>query len=35
MLFERIPVLLLGAGDLGSGVAYRLNRCGFPVVGAE
>ncbi len=28
-------VLIKGAGDLGSGVAYRLWRCGFPVVMTE
>lgn len=28
-------VLVLGAGDLGTGVAHRLARCGFPVVLGE
>ena len=34
-LFERIPVLVRGGGDLGSGVIFRLRRAGFPVVVAE
>jgi len=29
------PVLIRGAGDLASGVAWRLHRCGFPVVMTE
>jgi len=33
-LFD-IPVLIRGAGDLGSGVAYRLVKAGFPVVMTE
>ncbi|MCB0251268.1 MAG: molybdenum hydroxylase, partial [Anaerolineae bacterium] len=28
-------VLIRGAGDLASGVAWRLHRCGFPVVMTE
>jgi len=35
MAFERPLVLIKGAGDLASGVAYRLFRCGFPVVMTE
>ena len=35
MAFERPLVLIKGAGDLASGVAYRLYRCGFPVVMTE
>jgi xanthine dehydrogenase accessory factor len=33
--FADILVLIKGAGDLGSGVAARLHRCGFPVVMTE
>ncbi len=33
-LFD-VLVLIRGAGDLGSGVAYRLYKAGFPVVMAE
>jgi xanthine dehydrogenase accessory factor len=29
------PILIRGAGDLASGVAWRLHRCGFPVVMVE
>ena len=35
MLFKRALVLIKGAGDLASGVAWRLHRCGFPVVMTE
>jgi len=35
MAFERPLVLIKGAGDLASGVAYRLFRCGFPVIMTE
>lgn len=35
MLFERVPVLVRGGGDLGSGAIYRLHRAGFPVILAE
>jgi xanthine dehydrogenase accessory factor len=34
-LFEDILVLVKGAGDLATGVAYRLHRAGFPVVMTE
>lgn len=34
-LFEQVRVAIRGGGDLGSGVAYRLLRCGFPVLIAE
>jgi xanthine dehydrogenase accessory factor len=34
-LFENILILIKGAGDLGSGVAYRLKRAGFPLVMTE
>lgn len=30
-----LTVVVKGAGDLGSGVAWRLHRCGFPVVALE
>ena len=33
--FPRFPVLVRGGGDLGSGVAHRVARAGFPVVIAE
>ncbi len=33
--FQNIRVALRGGGDLGSGVAYRLHRCGFPVLITE
>ena len=33
--FSQILVLIRGAGDLASGVAARLHRCGFPVVMTE
>lgn len=35
MLFRHVLVLIKGAGDLASGVAWRLHRCGFPVVMTE
>jgi xanthine dehydrogenase accessory factor len=35
MLFSHLPILLRGGGDLATGVAYRLNRAGFPVVVLE
>jgi len=35
MSFQHVVVLIKGAGDLASGVAYRLHRCGFPVVMTE
>jgi xanthine dehydrogenase accessory factor len=34
-MFQHIPVLIKGAGDLASGVAVRLHRSGFPVVMTE
>lgn len=34
-MFQQIPVLIRGAGDLASGVALRLHRSGFPVVMTE
>lgn len=34
-MFEKVLVLIRGAGDLASGVAWRLFRCGFPVVMTE
>lgn len=34
-LFSRVRIVLRGGGDLGSGVAYRLHRCGFPVLITE
>lgn len=34
-LFSDILVLVKGAGDLASGTAYRLKRCGFPVIMTE
>ena len=34
-LFENVPVLIKGAGDLASGVAARLWRCGFPAAMTE
>lgn len=33
--FFPVQVVVRGAGDLGSGVVYRLNRCGFPVIVLE
>ncbi len=35
MLFERVPIVIRGGGDLASGVAYRLFRAGFPVTVLE
>ena len=35
MLFPNTLVLIKGAGDLASGVAYRLHRSGFPLVMTE
>ncbi|GAB4528150.1 MAG: selenium-dependent molybdenum cofactor biosynthesis protein YqeB [Anaerolineae bacterium] len=35
MLFADVLVLIKGAGDLASGVAYRLYRSGFPIVMTE
>ncbi len=34
-LFPDVTVLVKGAGDLGTGVAWRLHRAGFPVVVTE
>ena len=33
--FQNTLIIIKGAGDLASGVAYRLKRCGFPVVMTE
>ena len=33
--FRHIRTVIRGGGDLGSGVAYRLHRCGFPVLIVE
>lgn len=35
MLFERVPVVVRGGGDLASGVIYRLVKTGFPVYVTE
>ena len=35
MLFGDYPILLRGGGDLATGVAYRLHKCGFPVIVTE
>lgn len=35
MLFDNVLVVVLGGGDLASGVIYRLYRAGFPVVVTE
>jgi xanthine dehydrogenase accessory factor len=35
MLFSNTLVIIKGAGDLASGVAYRLHRSGFPIVMTE
>lgn len=35
MLFEKYLAIIRGAGDLATGVAYRLNRAGFPVIALE
>lgn len=34
-LFEAVPILLKGGGDLASGVAYRLSKAGFPIIITE
>src|SRR5262245_19625151 len=34
-LFAEIVILIKGAGDLASGVAYRLKRGGFPLIMTE
>jgi hypothetical protein len=34
-LFKNILILIKGAGDLASGVAYRLKRSGFPLIMTE
>jgi xanthine dehydrogenase accessory factor len=34
-LFPDVPVLIKGGGDLGTGVAWRLHKAGFPVVVTE
>ncbi len=34
-LFESVPILIKGGGDLASGVAYRLIKAGFPVIITE
>lgn len=35
MLFEHVPVVVRGGGDLASGVVYRLTKAGFPVLVTE
>jgi len=35
MLFLNTPILIKGAGDLATGVAYRLHRSGFPLLMTE
>ncbi len=35
MLFEHVPVIVRGGGDLASGVVYRLTKAGFPVLVTE
>jgi xanthine dehydrogenase accessory factor len=35
MPFQKLLVVIKGAGDLASGVAYRLSRCGFPLLMTE
>ena len=35
MLFENLPVVIKGGGDLATGAAYRLVRAGFPVLITE
>lgn len=35
MLFDPYLVIMRGAGDLATGVAYRLNQAGFPVIALE
>lgn len=34
-IFRDFPILVRGGGDLGSGVAFRLTRAGFPVIVSE
>src|SRR5512143_297028 len=34
-LFKNTLILVKGAGDLGTGVAWRLHRAGFPVIITE
>ncbi len=33
--FKKVLILIKGAGDMASGVAYRLNRSGFPLIMTE
>ena len=35
MLFNHVPIVIRGGGDLASGVIYRLHRAGFPVIVIE
>ena len=35
MLFDKYPVLIRGGGDLATGVAFKLNKSGFPVIVLE
>ncbi len=35
LLFPQVPVVVKGAGDLGTGVAWRLHKAGFPVIITE
>ena len=35
MLFDDFLVFMRGAGDLATGVAYRLNQAGFPIIALE
>src|SRR5450759_4086248 len=35
LLFPNTLILLKGAGDLGTGVAWRLHKAGFPVIITE
>jgi xanthine dehydrogenase accessory factor len=35
MLFDNYPVLIRGGGDLATGVAFRLNKSGFPIIVLE
>ena len=35
MLFEHVPIIVRGGGDLASGVVYRLTKAGFPVLVTE
>ena len=34
-IFEDILILIKGAGDLASGIAFRLKRSGFPLIMTE